>query len=349
MSNQGKYHRAGRLGSVIFLTLAIIGVMGATSLARAEFNLCNATSYVVRAAVAFRSSQDYVSAGWFTVYPGFCRPVIDKPLTENTYYIHARTISGHRGLMRHWAGDDRFCSAEADFDIAGAGDCEKRGYESAYFYAVDVGAAKVWTTTFTEPAAYELEKAQIYGTQRLLADLDLLPLSSIDGYLGHSTVRAIAVFARTHSLPASDGPSPELFRALVQAAEEEAKSYGFEICNRSPYGAWAAVGIPNEGQVTTKGWYEVKPGRCIKPVVERLTSAFVHVYAETVDSAQKKLYWRGADRLCANDVMFVLTGPPGTCDDQSLVPVGFLRVDTQGRGRVSYDLKEQDASLQPGS
>jgi uncharacterized membrane protein len=317
--------------------------------ARAEFSLCNATSYVVRAAVAFKGAEDYISAGWFTIYPGFCRPVIDKPLTESTYYIHARTVSGHSGAMHHWAGDDRFCVAEADFDITGSGDCDKRGYDSAYFYAVDVGGAKTWTTSFTEPAGYDLEKAQIYGLQRLLADLGYLSVDSMDGYMGHSSVRAIGLFARAHNINTAEAPSLELFKALVQAAEDKAKGYGFEVCNRSAYGVWAAVGVPTGGAVTTKGWYEIRPDQCIKPIIERLSSSSVYLYAETVDSAQKKLYWRGTTKLCANDVMFSISGPAGECDDKSLVPIGFIRVDTQGRERWSYELKEPDAYLDPGS
>lgn len=340
---------AFRLWAIALIGFAALGFCAIPSAAQAEYKLCNATSFVIRAAVAFRGSEDWVSAGWFTVYPGFCRPVIDKPLTESTYYIHARTVAGHQGPMRHWSGDDRFCIAAGDFDITGSGECDKRGYDTAYFYAVDVGSAKAWTTTFTEPAAFDLEKAQVYGTQRLLADLGFLSPDSMDGYLGHSTVRAIGVFARNKGVAASDGPSLELFRALVQAAEDKAKSYGFEICNRSTYAAWAAVGTPAGVQVATKGWYEVKPGQCIKPITEKLASTIVYVYAETVDSAQKKLYWRGGDKLCANDVMFNLAGPVGECNDKSLVPLGFLRVDTQGRERFSYDLVEQNALLQPGS
>lgn len=347
MLNQGDRRLA--LAPALGLALALFVLAMLPTGARAEFNLCNSTSYVVRAAVAFKGAEDYVSAGWFTVFPGSCRAVIDKPLTESTYYIHARTIRGHTGPMHHWAGDDRFCITEADFDITGAGDCDKRGYDSAYFYAVDVGNAKSWTTTFSEPAGYELDKAANYGTQRLLADLGLLSFDSMDGYMGHSTVRAIDVFARAHGLAGAQQPSLELFHALVQAAEEKAKSYGFEICNRSTFGVWTAIGVPEGQNITTKGWYEVKPNQCIKPITERLSSNAIYVYAETVDSAQKKLYWHGTDKLCANDVMFSLTGPPGECDDKTLVPVGFLRVDTQGRERWTYEIKEQDARLDPGS
>ncbi len=337
------------LAPVFSLLLAVLGLAGLTSPARAEFSLCNSTSYVVRAAVAFKGATDFVSAGWFTINPGACRAVIDKPLTESTYYIHARTITGHRGPMHHWAGDDRFCIvSENDFDITGQGDCDKRGYDSAYFYAVDVGSAKQWTTTFTEPAGYDLDKAQVYGTQRLLSDLGYLSLDAMDGYMGHSTLRAIEVFARAQGIQATDQPSVELFHALIQAAQEKAKSYGFEVCNRSSYGIWAAIGIPDGQNVTTKGWYEVKPAQCIKPIAERLSTSAIYLYAETEDSAQKKLYWHGNDKLCANDVMFSLTGPPGECDDKTLVPVGFMRVDTQGRERWSFDLKEQDARLDPG-
>ena len=337
-----------RARKALTFLVAGLGALCLATSARAELHLCNQTSFVLRAAVAFKGAQDYVSAGWFSIFPGFCRAVIEKPLTENTYYIHARTISGHTGPMHHWAGDDRFCVAPNDFDITGAGECDKRGYDAAYFYAVDVGNAKTWTTTFTEPAAFELEKAQILGTQRLLADLGYLSFDSMDGYMGHSSVRAIDVYSRAVGKSFPAGASLELTRALASSAEERSKGVGFEICNRSQYAAWAAIGTPLGSQVSTRGWYEIKPAQCIKPIISRLNASFLYAYAETVDSAPKKLFWHGNDKLCVNDVMFELVGPPGECAQKALIPVNFRRIETQGREHWVYELKEPDASLEPG-
>ena len=320
-----------------------------SSSARAEYDLCNETSYVIRAAIAYRGSDDYQSAGWFTVYPGFCRPVIDKPLTEDTYFIHARTIAGHSGPMHDWAGDEKFCVALNDFDIAGSNNCEQRGYASAYFSEVEVGRAKTWTTTFTEPNTLDLPKAQILGVQRLLVDLGLMTRERMDGYLGRSTVNAIQRFKHQNSLDLPDEPSIELLRTLAQVAEDRAKGHGLQLCNGTKYAIWAAVGMPVDAMnVTTKGWFEIQPNQCVKPVLEPLAKSFVYVYGETVDAAEKKLYWQGNNRLCTNDVMFSITAKPDTCDDQGLTPAEFEKVDTQGKEYWSFTFTEEKASEKSG-
>ncbi len=295
-----------------FLLFVFAGNLATATKAHAEYDLCNETSYVIRAAIAYKGDGDYQSAGWFIVYPGFCRPVIDKPLTQNTYYIHGRTIVNNTGAPMHdWAGEDQFCIAQNDFDITGSNNCEKRGYSMAYFNAVSVGRAKSWTTTFTEPDQLDLPKAQILGTQRLLVDLGLLAHSQMDGYLGRSTVSAIQKFKRENSIDVPEQPSIELMRALVQVSQERAKGHGLQLCNSTKYAIWAAVGVPiDAATVNTKGWFEIQPNACLKPVIEALDKHFVYIYGETVDAAEKKLFWHGDDRLCTNDVSFSITAKP---------------------------------------
>src|SRR5262249_35835215 len=141
---RGRVRKWMALSGALFSTLCVsfLATVAFPTAAHAEYDLCNETSYVIRAAIAFKGSDDYQSVGWFTVYPGYCRPVIDKPLTEQLYFIHARSIAGHNGPMRDWSGDEQFCIALGDFDIAGSNNCEQRGYTGAYFSQVDVGRAK---------------------------------------------------------------------------------------------------------------------------------------------------------------------------------------------------------------
>jgi uncharacterized membrane protein len=339
--------RAG--GALVILVFA--ANLATATKAHAEYDLCNETSHVIRASIAYKSDGDYQSAGWFIVYPGFCRPVIDKPLTQNTYYVHGRTIVSTTGAPMHdWAGDEQFCVAENDFDITGSNNCEKRGYGTAYYNAVEVGRAKTWTTTFTEPNPLDLPKAQILGTQRLLVDLGLLARDQMDGYLGRSTVNAIQKFKRQNSIDVPEQPSIELMRALVQVSQEQAKNHGLQLCNSTKYAVWAAVGVPiDAATVTTKGWFEIQPSACVKPVIEPLSKDFVYVYGETVDAAEKKLYWHGDNRLCTNDVSFSITTKPDSCDDQGLIPADFAKVQTGGKPYLSFSFTEDRSSDHPGS
>jgi uncharacterized membrane protein len=332
------------------LCAAFLATIAFPTAAHAEYDICNETSYVVRAAIAFKGSDDYQSVGWFTVYPGYCRPVIDKPLTEQLYFVHARSIAGHTGPMRDWSGDEQFCIALGDFDIAGSNNCEQRGYTGAYFSQVDVGRAKSWTTTFTEPNALDLPKAQVLGLQRLLADLGYLARGSMDGYLGRSTVNAVAKFNHDVSKNFEPQPSIELMKSLTEALEAHTKSLGLQLCNQTSYAIWAAVGLPTDSDsVTTKGWFEIAPSACVRPILEPLSRSAVYIYGETVDAAEKKLYWHGADRLCTNDVMFSITARPDSCADHGLVPAAFAKLDTGGKPSWTYTFTEAAASEKSGS
>jgi uncharacterized membrane protein len=79
-----------------------------------------------------------------------------------------------------------------------------------------------------------------------------------------------------------------------------------------------------------------------------LSKNFVYVYGETVDAAEKKLYWDGDSRLCTNDVMFAITTKPDSCDDRGLTPAGFKKVDTQGKAYWSFTFTEDAASEKSG-
>ena len=349
---RGRVRSWTALSGAVFTLIcgALFGALAFPTAAHAEYDLCNETSYVIRAAIAFKGNDDYQSAGWFTVYPGYCRPVIEKPLTEQLYFIHARSVAGHAGPMHNWSGEEQFCIALADFDITGSNNCEQRGYTGAYFAQVDVGRAKSWTTTFTEPNPLDLPKAQILGLQRMLADLGYLARSSMDGFLGRSTVNAVAKYNHDISQQFAAEPSIELMRSLAQKLDDRTKNLGLQLCNKTAYAIWAAVGLPTDGDnVITKGWFQIAPDACVKPVVEPLSRSAVYVYGETVDAAEKKLYWHGAELLCTNDVMFSITARPDSCADRGLVPAAFAKVDTGGRSSWTYTFTEDKASEKSGS
>lgn len=340
---------AAGLPRVVRLALLLLGLaaaaLAAAAPARADYRVCNETSYVIRTAVAYKAAGDYISRGWVNVFPGFCETLIDKPLTESTYYIHGRSIAGHQGPMHHWAGNVGFCIKPGNFEITGDDDCEKRGLEEALFDAIDVGRSKNWQTTFTEPKSYTLEEAAILGTQRLLVDLGYISDDRIDGYAGPGTTRAIRKFSRNFGISVPDEPSLALYRAMLTAVEEKASTSGFEICNKSKYGIWAAIGVPLDKSVNTKGWYELQPDQCVKPIVQKLARDFVYVYAETNDAAPKKAYWRGDVQLCANDIVFSLTTLPGECTEEGLQSLRFRKIDTEGREKWTHFITDDTSTV----
>lgn len=319
--------------------------------AQAAYELCNETSYVLRASVVQQGEREYQSNGWFTVYPGFCRTAVSGSLKHNLFYVHARTIAGHKAPTHQWAGEHRFCVDTADFSIPGDANCERRGFQTAYFSRVQVHGKKSWTSTFTEPSNHSVKKAQILGVQRLLADLGLLTQKQMDGYWGRGTERAISRFARKHSIKVPSDPSPELFSALENAVNNQASEQGIELCNSTEDAIWAAIGLPNKkGASTTKGWFELQPAQCVRATSESLKNySNIFIYGETVDSAEIKTYWRGNTRLCTNDVMFSITTPTETCEDQGYLLMGFESISTGGDISFTHtfrkDQSAEDTSL----
>ena len=342
-STTGGFNRIGAR-ALLAAALSFISLFALSSTAHAQYKVCNETSYAIQTAVAGKEAGELISRGWTTVFPGFCETLIAQPLKESTYYLHGRSAIGHLGPMRHWAGDVGFCIKPGDFEIKGEDNCEKRGYQEAMFDVIETGRSKSWETTFTEPENYGLKKAGILGTQRLLADLGYMNKKRIDGYAGPGTRRAIRKFARAYGTKFDSEPSKKLFRALLKSAQERASTAGFEICNQSEHGIWAAIGVPLDKAVNTKGWYELQPEQCVKPVLAKLNKDFMYVYAESSDTAPKKMYWRGDESLCANDIVFSLTTLPGECKEEGLKALKFRKIDTEGREKWTHFITDDTST-----
>lgn len=134
----------------LFAFIALISPICATP-AHAQFRVCNKTPAPVSVAIAFETTQDVVSQGWWTVDPDNCTVIINSPL-EKRYYYHY-IISN--ALKFEWRGTYEFCTSnDPQFRINGSQDCAGRSYLTTGFRQTDVGTNKEYTLNIrTNPVA----------------------------------------------------------------------------------------------------------------------------------------------------------------------------------------------------
>lgn len=110
--------------------------------ARADLTVCNKTTAPVIFAVAFETTQDLVSQGWWTIMPDQCQIAISVPLDRQFYYHYAVS----QELKVEWRGNFNFCTSDdPQFRISGAQSCEQRNYHTTGFRQTDVGTNKDYT------------------------------------------------------------------------------------------------------------------------------------------------------------------------------------------------------------
>ncbi len=306
--------------------LAVFGGLFFTSTAaEAKYDYCNNTSYVLRAAIAYKDEGEWVSRGWWTLLPGKCRTVLPQELKAKAYYTYAETVPGHRGGIKYFAGHHRFCTKDGYFTIHGRDDCTTQGYSAGSFVEVQVGKAKSWTTTFEEPADFTRKKAEIAGVQRLLADIGYNP-GKIDGELGRKTRRAIAAFKRAHGITVSGLISEELINALAETANTAAEEMGFNFCNNTDQQLWTAIAFKHNKDWISRGWWMLEPGDCARVLKDSLAAQTYYVYA-AYDTPEGEVVVSGGDeKFCTSDVKFSISGRD-ECETRGYISTGFLKVD----------------------
>ena len=111
---------------------------------------------------------------------------------------------------------------------------------------------------------------------------------------------------------------------MLLDAVKEADGLGFSWCNETPYPVMAAIGVDEKGAVTTRGWYRVEPGKCVKPELPA-KPARLYSFAEAVDKdgqarqARRQARWPGAARRSSapREVRFEI-GEQKNCPAQGL-------------------------------
>lgn len=144
---------AGRLRKRLAVPLLIVGAgffaIAATSPARADFRVCNATQNLVGVGIGYRAKAGWITEGWWHIEGSTCKTLIEGPLSSRFYYLYAE--DAERG--GRWDGPINMCVAEKEFKIAGVNDCVARGFQRAGFQEYDTGEQASWMVQLTDEPA----------------------------------------------------------------------------------------------------------------------------------------------------------------------------------------------------
>jgi uncharacterized membrane protein len=327
------------------LLLSLLAAVGLTEPAHADFQFCNKTSYVLDLALALEEKDAAATRGWFRVDPGACRTVLQGTPQAEKVYLHARALAAYGPSPLPQAGHADFCIADGNFVIAAAKTCQTRaGQRLVRFSQIKPSDTEQGLTAYLgEEADYDPAQARLAGIQRLLviAGYDANP---IDGLEGKKTSAALDAFLKDRRLPA-DTPNGAAFFQVMLDAVKAADGLGFSWCNETPHAVMAALGVDENGAVTTRGWYRVEAGKCVKPDLPAKL-ARLYSFAEAVDKegqalkrGDKLLVWGGPTQLCTRDVRFEISEQKN-CGAQGLTATGFALIDMAGKQGATVRFRE---------
>lgn len=235
------------------------------------WSICNETSFMLRVANATLREGNVKAKGWQEIQPGQC--LEEKVVRNAPRLLYAESLKLHRGGIREWKGNIPLCVAEEDFVSDATQDCEKAGLQTRKYFAVKPGEQ---STTLIEPADFG-DKAQIAGTQRLLRDTGYR-ITSIDGLPGRRTSRSIEDFIKAEKLE-TEPEGEDLIEALAEVATATKNKVGFEVCNQGTTRIYSAIGLQQNGNWTSKGWWAIDPEQCVRPITMPLKDIEAHYYA----------------------------------------------------------------------
>lgn len=325
--------------------LAAILLLAATSAARADLEICNRTSFVIEAAIGIEAKGAAATRGWFRVDPGACRQVLRGEITADHLYLHARALPLYGALRPLSAAHVRLCTGSGDFLIAGARKCTKTEERLLPFAEVKPSKSGNNTALYVaESAGYEAEQARIAAIQRLLtlAGYDAEP---IDGTLGAKSDAALAAFLKSKSMTAEAALRPDFLDALIAAARDS-NAPGLLWCNDTKHIAMAALAIEDGTTITTRGWWRIEPGACLRPELPRRISGRLFSFAEAVDGAGtaierkgRPLVWGGSNKFCVKNIRFEIQDHRN-CETQGLDVKAFAPVDLSATSGATIRFRE---------
>ena len=314
--------------------------------ARADLQLCSRMSYVVEVAIGLESKGTTETRGWFRIDPGQCRSVLPGEIKLDGLFLFARALavygvsplpqSGHADLCIPRDGNENFVMTSARL-------CTRTGQRPVRFTAVNPNVnEQTLTANLAEEAEYTAEQARDAGIQRLLviAGYDATP---IDGIRGAKMDAALIQFLNDNKLPPAAAGKSDFFDVLIAAAQKP-EGAGLVWCNDTNYPVMAAIGIEDKGTVTTRGWYRVAPGTCLRPELTGRPSK-IFSFGEAVDadghtlrSPQRQLAWGGDTVLCTRSIKFELFDQRD-CVAKGLSAAGFALVELAGRSGTTVRFK----------
>lgn len=322
---------------------ALTAICAMASPARADLLLCNRMSYVIETAIGIEDKGTAATRGWFRLDPGQCRTVLQGEVQAENIYLHARALPVYGGSPLPQGGHADFCIGPENFIIANARSCTRPSQRLARFTQVKPAETEKGHAAYlAEDAEYTDDQARDAGIQRLLviAGYDATP---IDGIRGAKTDAALLQFLQDNKLGATAAGRSDFFDTLIAVAQKP-EGPGFAWCNDTRHPVMAALGIEDKGEVTTRGWYRVEPGKCLRPDVKG-SPRRLYSFAEAIGgdgqplkSGPQPMAWGGETVLCTRNVKFELNEHKD-CAGNGLTSSGFALVELTGRSGTTVRFK----------
>ena len=328
----------------IFLTALLLAIASFISPARADFEVCNRTSFVIEAAVGIEEQNVTATRGWFRVDPGACRTVLRGDLGSDRLFVHARTHAVYGSVKPLHASETELCVGEGEFLIAGARRCSGEKQRLVAFGEMKPRPSENGTAVYiAEPADFSPDQARLAGVQRLLT-LAGYEAEPIDGVAGPRTDTALGLFLRDRSLGADAAAAPGFLTTLIDAVREGAGP-GLLWCNDTAHTVMAALAVEEDGNLIARGWWRVEAGACLRPDLPRRAGR-VFSFAEAVDRAGalvehkgSALSWGGTTRFCVRNTRFEIR-EHNDCDSRGLTAQGFAAISLAGRSGATIRFRE---------
>ncbi len=324
---------------------AVAVLLAGTSAAHADLEICNRTSFVIQAAIGVETKGAAATRGWFRVDPGSCRSVLRGEITTDHLYLHARALPLYGTLRPLSASHVNLCTGGSEFLIAGARKCSKPEEKLLPFAEVKPSkSGNNMSIYVAESAGYEPEQARFAAVQRLLtlAGFDAEP---VDGTLGAKSEAALAAFLKSRGMTADAATRSDFLDVLISAAQD-GQAPGLVWCNETKHVVMAALATEENGKTTTRGWWKLDPGACVRPEMPRRLSGRVLSFAEAVDSSGtiierrgRPLVWGGNEKLCVKNVRFEI-GEHANCESRGLDTKAFTPVELSRQSGATLRFRE---------
>ncbi len=239
--------------------------------ADAGWQVCNETSFILRAASAYTVAGKSTASGWLNLFSGECT-IIDAPIGA-ARYLYTESANAHQGGIREWKGSVTHCALDTDFKSDPELPCDLQNLETRPYFAVDPAEQR---TSLVEPADYGA-KAEAAGTQRLLMDAGYA-VSKVDGNPGRQTSRALSKFLKDKDMDSTAG-ARDKFIALEAAAIARQNDVGVIVCNRANMRMWTAIAHRENAGWETRGWWPIEPNSCSRPHTKSVKNLDPHIFA----------------------------------------------------------------------
>lgn len=318
--------------------LLVLGFLYFAAPAADAAELCNETSYVVHIATGYPVEGGAAIEGWTRVRPGECADVAEGLDLdgEQPLFFYAKTSEAYPGGVREWRGNVPLCVDEADFELVANTRCAALGLASRDFI-IREGEDRD-RTVLVEPDDFG-RRAMNAGIQRLL-QASGYSVSTIDGYIGRGTRRAISNFQRDAGLSARPA-DPQLVDALESMSLDRNTHAGLTVCNDSSTDIATAVGYRLNGEWQSRGWWRMHSGECARILATRLDDTNSFFYAERISSDIRGAMTGGEETFCYAPARYLAEGRED-CAERGYGIARFRRIPEPTEGGVRVTITDTD-------